>query len=1518
MSHRKPLLFALVLVGAWLVALFPAAEPAAFAQGTVTIIPTSGPPGTLVTVFVTDAVTSTYCEANGVNVGTVGQDLTLVFAITQQSGTVEIRCMYDSGQEFPRQPVGNLQYFTVTAPAPDPSPEASPEVSPDPPPPPPGNPDADRDGVPDANDACPYVSGQGDQFGGVTGADGCPVDSDGDGINDGLDHCPFAGGPEWNNGCPVEGQPAQPAAQPVGLPTLPQDGVCNIATATAQAVNLRGGPSTGDEVVAQMTYDMIMVGVALSEDGQWFQLADGSWVAAWVVRTDAECAGLGRGAASAPAEAMTSGLPAGWEANFAACPSLVDSLLQLPPYVVLDLMTRDDPCGDAEALLGELVFASPFVALSGEQFDGMLAECPMQAAALAAFFDNLAAVDRPLTEQLQTSVPAADRCAWGQAVLDKRMLPVDENMSFRFEPRAGALLSPSPVTPPGWAVVAAVECFGQQAQDYAMGIAGTLVTLGFSESKLASYDTHMCSAIEMVSWLSDLSTHQLPPTDQALFERLVGECGLNEYNPPTVDTYSALHILSEARQMMADVEAMLNDPALCENGLDGIYAYAPLLHVAGLDPTIPEALRDCPQLANQLRLSQPHFFTLYTILAGPKPTGSRCSALATHLEPGVSLWPPVAPECAVYEGREIVGIELPDGTLIDINTPWHQLIAVLDRADPCAPLELPVHALTASLPDVACYSFSAEIENTVFDQDAVRAQLVMRYTDGRDPTLETSVFSQPLPTQATHAMSFTALVHDPEQSPLTTLDYEIAVPAGAHLTGSPWLYEVPIEMCRGVPYSALCDVGTPQVLYPPDNAVVTGDVPLLVETELCTDSTAVFVTDEADQPSGRIWYGYHYPPFTSEIQEYIVSQDELENCTMYYWTAKHINRGPEGRVGASDDFVMSETRSFFTNFNGECDNVPTCGPAAPVPVSPPDGEVVIPMPELRWSDESGCAATSYLLEIAHDPDFADTIVSMETTWVTHVPWLTPDEASETCATHYWRVRGIRSEQLGPWSPTQTYLLNPTQDCLPVPSTDDLVAPVLEAPTDEQLVYSTIPAFQWAYEGGAQPDSFSVTIYSGPGLASVVRSGMVSGDVHWWMPTTPLEACEVYYWTVTPVEGMAYNAVGGPVSETGSFTIECSAGAVPSVPDVPVIKSYWPVAVPAPESSGPEPSGAEPSGAEPSQAGASRYGRSRPTSAATIRPATPQEVFSPGAERSATLVTPQVTQPASTIREAILVSPPVSRERTGTLVITPGLEVYLMGSGSPADIYLLADGTLTSLTDSPAIDDRYPVLSPGGDLLAYLSIGEDGQTQVMALSLARRIAAPIWGHSETLTVVPAAPAWSPNGAALLLTLQDAEGTSSIYALDMRAAPAIGEPELLIADAAAPVFAPNGRYLAFEREVNGRPSIVVALVEGGQETFIETGLACQSPTFGENSIDLYFTCLENGQSKLYHYGLDGLVTVPVPLANVYNPSAGPGAGFLVVDDGTIAYFVASDGSEIGELVQLPGLNMTHVRWASAGAQ
>lgn len=62
-------------------------------------------------------------------------------------------------------------------------------------------PDTDRDGVPDARDACPFTP-----FGATVDHNGCPADGDADGVLDGLDRCPDTPTGLFvdANGCPAD------------------------------------------------------------------------------------------------------------------------------------------------------------------------------------------------------------------------------------------------------------------------------------------------------------------------------------------------------------------------------------------------------------------------------------------------------------------------------------------------------------------------------------------------------------------------------------------------------------------------------------------------------------------------------------------------------------------------------------------------------------------------------------------------------------------------------------------------------------------------------------------------------------------------------------------------------------------------------------------------------------------------------------------------------------------------------------------------------------------------------------------------------------------------------------------------------------------------------------------------------------------------------------------------------------------------------------------------------------------
>ena len=77
------------------------------------------------------------------------------------------------------------------------------------------------------------------------------------------------------------------------LPSLPNDGLCSIATQSGDHVNLRAGPSSNDDVIGTMDPSQTYTAVAISADGQWYQMKSGGWAAGWVTRQDNECQNLG-------------------------------------------------------------------------------------------------------------------------------------------------------------------------------------------------------------------------------------------------------------------------------------------------------------------------------------------------------------------------------------------------------------------------------------------------------------------------------------------------------------------------------------------------------------------------------------------------------------------------------------------------------------------------------------------------------------------------------------------------------------------------------------------------------------------------------------------------------------------------------------------------------------------------------------------------------------------------------------------------------------------------------------------------------------------------------------------------------------------------------------------------------------------------------------------------------------------------------------------------------------------------
>jgi hypothetical protein len=264
-----------------------------------------------------------------------------------------------------------------------------------------GDNDADRDGVTDNVDRCPFVSGRGDQYGGVNGADGCPVDSDGDGTDDGLDVCPFSPQPPGPDGCdsnaPASAATTAAPVVTVTLATLPDiEGLCLAATQGPARVNVRARPDVNAPQIGALEPSQAYPVLERYEgaDGEWLRTTEG-WFAGYVTRRTANCDNVFN-----PGNAFAPGtIPAGLDLTpMLGVPCDVTPVAGLPLAVQIAALGSADPCAILSGFAPDLV---PFgsggvqtVAYSDEQdLNTRIWDCPLGNLAMGTM--DVLAVENP-------------------------------------------------------------------------------------------------------------------------------------------------------------------------------------------------------------------------------------------------------------------------------------------------------------------------------------------------------------------------------------------------------------------------------------------------------------------------------------------------------------------------------------------------------------------------------------------------------------------------------------------------------------------------------------------------------------------------------------------------------------------------------------------------------------------------------------------------------------------------------------------------------------------------------------------------------------------------------------------------------------------------------------------------------------------------------------------------------------------------------------------------------------------
>lgn len=681
--------------------------PAATAQDyTITLTPASGLPGTVVTIHPNQTYTDARCYANG-------QQLPgLSYTVPGNAqGPIAFYCEAGSGEFYVRS---NDAFFTVTLPDSDGDgvPDQQ-DACPNQPfqsadgCPPPDQPaqsdDSDGDGIPDSQDACPFVSGRGDQFGGVTGADGCPVDSDGDGINDGLDHCPFAAGPATANGCPT-GETGQPAAPPApALPELPADGACYLATQGTTRVNVRAQPGLDASITGSMDPYRVYTASLRYNDGAitWYRLDDfDGWAAGSVTRHSDPCDSLFWGTPDGELDTGSIRLAEmDYGDTFSACPELVDSASILPNYIIGYIIDAADSCDAARILIETLMFDDLFTifgptGISYDTINTMLAECPARVPTIIDRLRSLYSISPDVFTTVAAAVEA-QRCAVDiDAALPDGFLTSGDGMAFALQDRCGMSLEDS--------VRVADRLIDSGAPDWS-----TQARFGFCES---------AEALAL--------TGPIDAEKRAFLALLEETCN---FEPMPL----GILLLNAAQENMYSLDQLMDDirrdgAAFCANPFAYIEERNFSPGVAATDPYwVPPQLQDCPDVANRLReYADPEtgsgisFGDLAGIL---RNSSDPCAAGRTFLRTGQAPPPPAdftAPECVSEEdGRYSVvfeGTDDPDAwpesrrsVTVNDDSTWGGMLMALELLNwhGCE-VEAPVSQFRHGLETRSCYYVS--------------------------------------------------------------------------------------------------------------------------------------------------------------------------------------------------------------------------------------------------------------------------------------------------------------------------------------------------------------------------------------------------------------------------------------------------------------------------------------------------------------------------------------------------------------------------------------------------------------------------------------------------------------------------------------------------------------------------------------------------------------------------------------------------------------------------------------------
>ncbi|TVR20099.1 MAG: hypothetical protein EA396_11320 [Anaerolineaceae bacterium] len=613
--------------------------PARVLANSLSIDPTSGPPGTVVTLNVSTAEPVRECYVNGTFIGDGSTPYTVPGGA---QGTLTFRCDVGLGGEF--MVPTNEAVFTVTAPPPPP------------PPPPPESPASltisinPTTGTPPVNVVLSAQASDNVQITQCT-ANGVPFNPPNYVVPEGTtgntvfrcEGMSVTGAPVTSNDAifsvtdapqppPPTAPPAQPTAIP--LPALPADGTCYVATIGGDEVNIRAAPNTSSDLVGALNPRQVYVADAQSfqPDGVWYRLQIGGYVAGFVTRQSAACADVPLEGLEIVDDDDEGGMVRlavfsyDFEALFADCPELLVYLDSIPLHILnswadfFDTFGDDPhmdqtPCDFMWEYIESMIFgdfSSVIRLIPPEVFDQLVRDCPGKAVAWLEVLYTAWMTDDDVFAAVLRRLPA-DICAATDTFMETiRGFVDDDYRAWLFEISLPIMVS---------------RYCGVSVSQATLRNFGVLSL--FDYPTLINESSLLCDYIGMMRFIGTIDD-----AERAFYRRLMETCDGNPYvlDTPTIAT-QFFYIIRSRGINVNNVRLDADDPTLCTDPWGYLYGFAPDPMVDGRSPDVPPQLASCPEDARLLR-AQNDTVTPYALLAILN-AADPCAAAARYINTGV-------------------------------------------------------------------------------------------------------------------------------------------------------------------------------------------------------------------------------------------------------------------------------------------------------------------------------------------------------------------------------------------------------------------------------------------------------------------------------------------------------------------------------------------------------------------------------------------------------------------------------------------------------------------------------------------------------------------------------------------------------------------------------------------------------------------------------------------------------------------------------------------------------------------